>query len=90
MSDPVLIPCAKDDWTKVATNVVNGRIHKKSNLPHTYLSVYRDTGNVAPTSRLEGVAIFVDNNTEESIFASAGVDVYIFPVKAAGNVRVDL
>jgi len=90
MANPALITCTKNTWTKVATNVTTGQIHKKSEAPQEYLSTYRMTGGAAPTNKEEGVTIFVGGNITEAISAIAGIDVYIYPVTTDGKVRVDI
>lgn len=87
MADPVIVPCAADVWTKVATDVTTGIIHLKSSEPGAYLQTYRDTGGGAPTDPAEGVQI---PGPSIPIQATAGIDVYIMPLNKAGSVRVDL
>lgn len=77
-------------WTKVATNVTAGQIHKLGTQKITYLSTYRDTGGSAPTLITEGVEVFRDTDISTPISAAAGIDVYIWPVNATGSVRVDV
>lgn len=86
MADPVAVPCPADAWTKVATDVLTGVIHIRSNEPHEYLQTYRATGGAAPTSKDDAVPF----NEPLLISDSAGIDVYVQPVKKAGSVRVDL
>ena len=94
MSNPVFIDCPANVWTKVATNVTVGRIHKKSEQPQEYLHTYRDTGGSAPANdtagREEGVRMFIDGGITEQITNSFAIDVYVFPVGAAGRIRADL
>jgi hypothetical protein len=47
------------------------------------------TGEAAPTLKSEGVPLFRKSN-QESISATAGIDVYVWAVLKAGKVRVDL
>lgn len=89
MADPVIVACPEGEWTKVATNAITGNIHRKSLKPGRYLQTYRDTAGVAPTLVSEGVPIFTGVDSE-SIAAVSGIDVYIWPVGAAGSVRIDL
>lgn len=89
MANPVFVECLADTWTKVATNVVSGQLHKASKDPERYLQTYRQTGDVAPTLESEGVPAFVNSDTEE-ISAGEGIDVYIYAVSNTGNVRADL
>lgn len=90
MANPVIIDCTKDVWTKVATDVVTGQVHKKSEVPQLYLHTYRLTGETAPALKTEGVEIFIHENLSENISALAGIDVYIMPIGEDGKVRVDL
>jgi hypothetical protein len=89
MATPVIETVTKDQWTKVATNVETGFIHKMSHAPNVYLQTYRDTGDAPPTLRTEGVVAFEDSLTEP-IIAVAGIDVYLWVDKVDGQVRVDL
>jgi hypothetical protein len=86
MANPVLVACPEGQWTKVATNVTAGVIHILSTAPEKYTQTYRDTAGAAPTTLAEAVPF----KEELNISASAGIDVYIWPIGAAGNVRVDL
>ena len=88
MANPILVACAKNAWTKVATNVQTGFIHKVKGI-NGYLQTYRDTTDPAPTLITQGVVAF-ENSGTESINATAGIDVYIWAQGAAGSVRVDL
>lgn len=89
MADPVLIDCPADIWTKVATNVTIGQIHRKSTKPNGYLQTYRLTGGTAPTDVEEGVPVF-GGGSQAEISAAAAIDVYIQPMGSAGKVRTDL
>jgi len=88
MADPVLITCPADTWTLVAEGVTTGIIHRKQT-DVVYLQTYRDDGELAPTTRDEGVQIFI-NSISEIISAAAKIDVYIYAVGKDGRVRVDL
>ena len=48
MADPAVTALTKDVWTKVATDVVTGQIHRLNNDP-VYMQTYRLTGGAAPT-----------------------------------------
>ena len=87
MANPVFVVCAADAWTKVATNVQTGFVHKVSGA-NGYLHAYVVTTGPAPTLETEGVVAF-ENSTTEPINATAGIDVYIWAHGAAGKVRVD-
>jgi len=89
MSDPVFVDCPAGEWTEVATNVTSGTIWKT--IKGQYLSTYKMTGGGAPTTQDEGVPIFrAEEPDYEAISATAGIDVYIWPVGSAGRVRVDV
>lgn len=89
MSDPVVATIPKNTWTKVATNVTAGSIHKLIEAPQGYLQTYRDTGGVAPTLIEEGAALF-EKSRSELISAKSGIDVYVYALNVGGKVRVDL
>ena len=88
MADPVMVPCPANTWTLVAEKVTTGLIHRKLSLP-MYLQTYRDTGELAPTTRDEGVPVFVNSNTA-IISAVTNIDVYLWAIDKPGEVRVDL
>ena len=88
MSNPVFIACPADQWTKIATGVTAGMIHKINVEPHM-LQTYRDTGDAAPTIRSDGVPVFTKEYHEE-IKSGQAIDVYLWSDGLAGNVRVDL
>lgn len=88
MADPVVVPCPKDVWTKVATGI-NTAIVKILNVrPNIYLETYRANTNPAPANN-DG-ANPIDASRELIVNSSSLVDVYIQPVGADGEVRVDL
>ncbi len=89
MADPLLVDCPKDVFTKVATDVTSGLVHKISTDPNKYLQTYRMTGGTAPTEKDEAVPMFIGTDTEQ-ISSSAGIDVYVWPIGKDGLVRVDL
>ena len=90
MADPVWVICTKGVWTKVATSVTSGNIHKDTAIQSQYLQMYKMTGNPAPTLVGEGVRAFEDS-LSESINATAAIDVYIWVVgDVDGLVRVDV
>ena len=91
MADPVFVNCVENEWTKVATNITTGQIHKAKEAPFSYLHTYRMTGEDDPSGGAEeGIKIFIDDSISEVISFSAAVDLYIYPTKADGMVRVDL
>lgn len=87
MADPVNVSCAADVWTKVATNVTNAIVKKMNVRPNVYLETYRVTGNPAPADNVGANPI--DASGELIVSAASAIDVYIQPVGAAGEVRVD-
>ena len=89
MADPEIISCPKDVWTKIATNVTTGQVHKMLKAPAVYLQTYRETGNSAPTDLSDSVPLFV-GESQVPISSISGIDVYVYPVGKAGSVRVDL
>jgi hypothetical protein len=77
-----------DAWTKVATNVTSGLIHKKkTNIQ--YWQTYRLTGGAAPTEKNEAVLMFADNSLVERISSSSPIDIYVW-VDEPGVLRIDL
>lgn len=89
MTNPLIVACPADEWTKIATDVTSGNVHRILKNPDVYLQTYRDTGDAAPTTTVEGVPVFVGAGSAE-ISASVGIDVYIYAAGAAGSVRVDV
>ncbi len=85
MANPVIVPCPEGAWTKVATNVTTGTVHIINESPDKYTHTYRDTTAAAPTTQAEAIPF----NVSLEIQNSTGIDVYIWPLGAAGEVRVD-
>ena len=94
MAAPVFVACPAGAWTKVATNVTAGTIWFTSQAPNSYLHTYKPTGVAAPTLQSEGVKAPVIGEEGDSpsipIAAAAGIDVYVWALGAAGQVRVDV
>jgi len=88
MANPVTVACPAGQWTKVATNQTSGLVHIMNIEPDAYYQTYRDTGGAAPTDLSD--AVVFGKTAPLAISASAGIDVYIWCVGAAGKVRVDL
>jgi hypothetical protein len=89
MANPAVVSCAKDVWTKVATNVTSGAIYNMT--PQVeFMQTYRTTGQSAPSGNTEAVPAFIYKHEPLSISAPAAIDVYLMPVGVAGSVRVDL
>ncbi len=89
MANPVTVSCTQNEWQIVALNVTAGNVKRLISSPNKYLETYRMTGNPAPTSRAEGIPIFL-NGVSEVIESAAAIDVYIMAIGADGSVRVDL
>lgn len=90
MANPVFEDLTKDVFTKVATAVTTGQIHRIESLPKKYLQTYKLTGEAAPANDAAlGVPLFQQGITE-TISSSAAIDVYIMPIGEDGRIRVDL
>ncbi len=82
-ADPVLIDCAIDTWTKVATN-----INKAEVIPTTktrYFYTLRDTGGAAPANDDDALLL---SSVGVNILVSPAVDIYVKTKTTAGTVRV--
>lgn len=89
MANPAVIPCPKDVWTKITTNVTTGQVHKLLKDPGIYLYTYRDTGESAPSDLTDAVPLF-DEGNQVQISNISGIDIYVYPKGSDGSVRVDL
>jgi hypothetical protein len=89
MANPNVVACPVGEWTKVATNISLGMIWRMDTSPSTYLYTYRDTGEAAPTEKTEGVPIFTEEEQNYEQISATNIDIYIWPIKEAGSVRVD-
>lgn len=87
MPNPVNVICPAGVWTKVATNVTSALVKKMNSEPNVYLETYRLTGESAPADNTGANPI--DDTGELVVSAPAGIDIYIQPVGADGEVRVD-
>ena len=99
-SDPVEVAISEWAWTKVATNVLTGNVHRLNTIVD-YYQTYRLTGTAAPnvptlgTIPIEAVRMF-SNSITELISATSGIDVYIMGANRDedadddGSVRVDV
>lgn len=83
MASPSLVACTKDTWTKVATAVVSGQIEITLNR-QPYRFAWVETGTAAPTLISQG-SYFANWAT---IRSSRPIDVYIWPEKEDGQVRL--
>lgn len=88
MSNPVFYDTPKNQWTKIATNVISGTVHKLKN--SSYMQTYRLTGAAAPTLASDGVKMFQENSFQESISHPQGIDVYVYCKILDGRVRIDV
>ena len=89
MPNPVTVPCPQGAWTKVATNITQGQVHKNIRLnSFTYYRTYRLTGNSAPTN-LDTAVGFVDDSLPVASSAAEPIDVYIYCVDGNGGVVVE-
>lgn len=86
-SNPAVFPCPKGVWTKVATNVVNGRVYEITDA--IYSQTIRLTGGAAPTTDADAARLFEDTKSEP-ISSSSAIDVYVKALDQDGSVRVDL
>ena len=99
MADPQVVAISQWVWTKVATNIVTGTVHRLNTLVD-YYQTYRDTGGSVPiaptvgTVPTEAVKMF-SAKAFEDIEYTTGIDVYIMGASRSessniGSVRVDL
>ena len=88
MANPAFVTCTADTWVKVATAVQTGQLWKANTSPD-YFQTYKITGDPAPTTRGEGMALF-SNGISESISSAVLIDVYVYAAGSAGRVRVDV
>jgi len=87
MPNPTNVSCPADVWTIVATNVTNAIVKKMNVRPNVYLETYRVTADPAPADNTGANPI--DDSGELIVNSASAIDVYIQPVGAAGEVRVD-
>lgn len=87
MPNPINVTCLADVWTKVATNVTNAIVKKMNVRPNVYLETYRLTGQAAPADNTGANPI--DASGQLVVDSISNIDVYIQPVGADGEVRVD-
>lgn len=92
MANPVIVPCTGKAWTKIATNVTSGIVHLQKAVEQSWYQTYRDTGDSAPSGLAEIIPFGKDSKTgqTEVIDSAIGIDVYVYPSKRDGEVRVDL
>ena len=87
MPNPINVTCPADVWTKVATGVTSAIVKKMNVRPNVYLETYRLTLDPAPADNTGANPI--DASGELNVNSAVAIDVYIQPVGAAGQVRVD-
>ena len=85
MSNPAIVVCPVNAWTKVATNVAAGVVYRITG--RKLYQTYRVSGGAAPTDLTEAVDLVTPADAIES---SQGIDVYIYSKDEAGSVRVDV
>ena len=88
-NNPVPVSCTADTWTKVATSVKSGMIHKLTKIDTKYLQTFRLTGEAAPTLKSEGVVVF-ENSSSATISSTVDIDVYIYSIGVTSTIRVDV
>ena len=84
MADPVAVPCPKNVWTKVATNVTIGTFVKVSLAPELYRMTYVMTTGTKPADTDMSNAAVMQNI--QPISFAAGVDIYINPTAKDGAI----
>ena len=90
MANPTEVSLTAGSWVKVATNATSGIIERKDSFnsrDQVILRTYRATGDPAPTDEVGAVA-WEDGFLK--IEASAGIDVYLKPLKRNTKVVVAL
>lgn len=87
MPNPNNVICLANVWTKVATNVTNAVVKKINVRPNIYLETYRTTADPAPANNTGANPI--DATGQLIVSSASAIDVYIKPVGADGEVRVD-
>lgn len=95
MADPVIVPCAADAWTLVATAVLSANVYPRGVAPgpppSMFRYTYRDTGNAAPANDAGVVVGFGDRDraapSVRAEFATA-MDLYIMAVGGAAECEV--
>lgn len=94
MSDPTIVACTADAWTKVASSVIAARVWLMKTTPSLYLHTYVAAGTAAPTDLSEAVATSYSDRDEEhpsvDFQFAEPVDIYYYARGDAGSVRVDI
>jgi len=92
MANPVIIEIPENTVTKVATNVVTGKIkkHRVDGRKLYYYSTYRETGDPAPTlSEMEDEMslMFIKHPEEDDILSTTAIDVYVIATLEDGKTQ---
>ena len=88
-TNPVFVDVPKGAWKKVATNVLKGNIGLTSGRSTMCNATFKDTGDAAPTSALDGVPVF-ELISKIAISNTTAIDVYLWCVNRDGRVSVAL
>ena len=86
MTAPEPIACPADTWTKVATAVQSGIIAPTISNPDRYLHDWRPTGVTGPLDSDHIKKLVFNGTSPETIEAYIPIDIYVYPVGAAGEV----
>ena len=99
MANPQIINIPEWIWTKVATSVTTGIIHRLESKVY-YYQTFRLAGEAAPSAPVQGAipveAIRMFDQGEERISSSELLDVYIMGANSdddavdTGKIRIDL
>lgn len=99
MADPQIVNIPEWTWTKVATAVTTGVIHRLESKVY-YYQTFRLTGEAAPTAPTQGTipveAVRIFDAGSEIISSSELIDVYIMGANSdddaidVGKIRIDL
>jgi hypothetical protein len=88
MSEPVLIICPQNQWTKVANSVKIGKLWNLNITTH-YLMTNREIGGSIPTAINEGVRIFTNPKVYHYLDFNSEKDVYLYALNQSGKIRLD-
>ena len=85
-TNPTIVACPADTWTKVASSIKEVEIAIKLTRPNIYLYTFRNAGDAAPSDQSD--AIVLSPGGKSTISSLIDIDVYVFPRGAAGKIRV--